>query len=427
MKTNTQRERARGVQAYRADAGQPDVRVVLTELNEAFQSFRAANDERIEALAAGKADVVTDEKVERINADVGRLQGVVDGLNRTMAAMRVGAGAGEPTTPERATHRQAFAKWFRRGDRAVDNLGDLEVKAELRTTSDPDGGYVVPREMDAEMIRILGNMSAMRSIAQVTPMGAPKLEKLVNAGGAGGGWVGETEARTDTETPTLQKLTFEPHEMYAQPLATQTLLDDADMNIEGWLADEVGITFAELEGAAFISGDGVSKPRGLLAYDTVANASWEWGKLGYIATGHATAFPSSNPGDVIHNATYGLKRAYRTGARWLMNDATQLVARKWKDGNGVYLWQPSLQAGEPSSLNGYGIVTDDYMPDLGAGEFPIAFGDFFRTYRIIDRLGTRVLRDPYTNKPYVRFYTTKRVGGGVQNFQSCLLIKCAAS
>jgi HK97 family phage major capsid protein len=202
------------------------------------------------------------------------------------------------------------------------------------------------------------------------------------------------------------------------------------VDIAAWLADEVSIAFSEAEGTAFISGSGVNRPRGLLSYDTVADASYAWGKLGYVVSGVAAALTdSTNNGiDALLNLVYAPKQGYRQNARFLMNRKTQSVVRKIKSKTEeLYLWQPSVQAGQPATLAGYPIVDDDNMPDIAAGVFPIAFGDFQRGYLIVDRQGVRVLRDPFTNKPYVHFYTTKRVGGGVQNFEALKLLKIGTS
>jgi HK97 family phage major capsid protein len=246
-------------------------------------------------------------------------------------------------------------------------------------------------------------------------------------GGSGSGWVGEKDARPQTATPDLRKLEFPTMELYAMPAATQTLLDDAAINIEQWLADEVSTTFAEQEGAAFINGNGVNQPRGLLSYEKVANASYAWGKLGFTITGGASGFASSAPGDAIVRTYYSLKAGHRNGASWLISDGVMGSIATMKDGDGTYLFKAPQLPGEMGTLMGKPVLTDDNMDALAADKFPIAFGNFQRGYVIADRTGVRVLRDPYTAKPYVLFYTTKRVGGGVQDFEAIKLVKVAAS
>jgi HK97 family phage major capsid protein len=270
----------------------------------------------------------------------------------------------------------------------------------------------------------------VRSIARVISISAASYSKLVNLGGATSGWVGENDSRSSTGTPTLSKLEFPAMEIYANPYASQTLLDDASVDIGAWLADEVAIEFAEEEGAAFVTGNGVAKPRGLLSYDFVANASWSWGKVGYVASGKAATLDTDtgkNGAEKLISLIHALKQGYRQNARFMMNTTTLETLRTLKDANAQYVWQPSIKEGVPATLFGYQVTDDDNMPSIGADQYPILFGDFQRAYLIVDRQGIRVLRDPYSNKPYVSFYTTKRVGGGIQNFQAVKALKIATS
>jgi HK97 family phage major capsid protein len=406
--------------APRADAADPAK--VLNDLKAAFEEFKKTNDEKLKA----KADVVLDEKVERINSAMSEYQKAIDDLNSKLAASRLGGG-GKVTDPAAAAHSKAFDGFFRKGADA--GLHDLEVKAGLRTSSDPDGGYLVPEEMETTVDRIAGTVSVMRQLATVMPIGTSTYKKLVGLGGAGAGWVGEAQARPETSTPTLAELAFNVMEIYANPAATQTMLDDARVDIAVWLGNEVSITFAEQEGSAFIGGDGTLKPRGVLAYDTVANASYTWGKLGYTASGVAGALTdgSNNGTDKLIDLYYSLKAPYRNGASFLMSDQVMGTVRKFKDGDGNYIWAPPTAAAEMATVLGKPVYNDDNMPAVGANAFPIAFGNFKRGYLIVDRFGIRVLRDPYTNKPWVHFYTTKRVGGGVSNFEAIKLMKVATS
>lgn len=419
--------RVRGIMSARADASEPAR--ILAELQRTFEAFKSEREDEVKAIRAGMADVVKSEKVDRINAEITKLQIALDDVNAALAAVKIGgAGGGTEVSAEARDHARAFGQFFRRGVDA--GLRDLEVKAALRTDSDPDGGYITPEQWEASIDRVLGVTSAMRGLSRVLSISAPTYKKLVNQGGATSGWVGERQARTETNTPRLVELVFNAMELYANPAATQTLLDDARVDVAQWLADEVAIEFAEEEGAAFISGDGVNKPRGILSYDTVADTSYTWGKIGFNVSGVAAALSDSthNGADALIDVSESLKQGYRSGATWLMNRKTQAAIRKLKSKTEeLYLWQPSVQAGQPATLLGYPIVTDDNMPDIGAGTFPAAFGNFQRGYLIVDRAGVRVLRDPFTNKPYVHFYTTKRVGGGVQSFEAIKLLKIAAS
>ena len=419
--------RARGLVAVRNDGG--NAAAILNELKQTFETFKAEREKEVADLKKGMADVVQTEKVDRINAEITKLQSSLDDVNATLAALKVGAaGDDNPLSAERRDYARAFDRFFRRGVDA--GLSDLAVKAAMSTDSDPDGGYVVPDQMEGTIDRVLGTVSAMRSIARVISISAGTYKKLINKGGAEGGWVGEREDRPQTAGPTLSELAFPAMEIYANPAATQTLLDDATVDIAAWLADEVSIVFAEKEGVAFVTGDGVNKPRGLLSYDAVANASYEWGKIGYVASGVAAALTDGthNGADALIDLVYGLKQGYRQNARFLLNRSTQAAIRKLKSKTEeLYLWQPPIAAGQPATLLGYPVTDDDNMHDIGAGKFPIAFGDFQRGYLIVDRVGVRVLRDPYTAKPFVLFYTTKRVGGGVQNFEALKLLKIATT
>lgn len=416
--------RTRGLVAARADAA--DAAKILAELKKTFEDFKAERDKEVADLKKQLGDVVQTEKVDRINAEITKLQTALDEVNALIAAQRVGGG-GSAVSPEKKAHATAFEQFFRRGIDA--GLRDLEVKAAVKTDSDPDGGYVVPDTMEQTIDRVLGTVSAIRSIASVMSISTGTYKKLVGMGGATGGWVGEREARTETSTPTLAELAFPAMELYANPASTQTALDDARIDIAQWLADEVSLTFADKEGLAFYSGSGVNQPRGIASYTMVADASYAWGNIGYVVSGVAAALSDSthNGADAITDLVYALKQGYRGNARFLMNRKTQATIRKLKSKTEeLYLWQPSIQAGQPATILGYPITDDDNLPDIGANAYPIWFGDFRRGYLIVDRAGIRVLRDPYSNKPYVHFYTTKRVGGGVQNFEAMKALKISA-
>jgi HK97 family phage major capsid protein len=235
--------------------------------------------------------------------------------------------------------------------------------------------------------------------------------------------VGETDARPQTNSQQIADLTFPAMELYAMPAATQTLLDDAVVDIEQWIAEEVDVVFAEQEGAAFITGNGVGKPTGLLGYTKSTVAGWGWGKTAYLPTGVAGGFAATNPSDVLVDLVYTLRSAYRQNARFLMNRKTQAMIRKFKASTGEYLWAPPATLGASATLMNFPVVEAEDMPDVAADSFSIACADFSRCYLIVDRVGIRVLRDPYSTKPYVLFYTTKRVGGGIQDFDAIKLLK----
>jgi HK97 family phage major capsid protein len=382
-----------------------------------FEEFKAANDERLARLEKKRGDVLLEEKVDRINARMDELalkhaRPALEGRNRTFsdAASR--------------EHKSAFEAYVRGGEAGA--LRALETKA-LLAGSDADGGYLVPDELEHTIGERLAAISPIRAIASVRTISSNVYKKPFMTAGPATGWVGETDSRTQTTSPTLDALSFPAMELYAMPAATATLLDDAAVNIDEWIAQEVELTFAVQEGAAFVNGDGTNKPKGFLQSTTVANGSWTWGNLGYIASGAAGAFASSNPSDPLVDLIYALKAGYRQNGMFVMNRKTQAAIRKFKDTGGAYLWQPPAQAGGRASLMTFPLIEAEDMPDVAANSLSIAFGDFRRGYLVVDRAGVRVLRDPYSAKPYVLFYTTKRVGGGVQDFDAIKLMKFAAS
>jgi HK97 family phage major capsid protein len=301
-------------------------------------------------------------------------------------------------------------------------LAALEAKA-MSISSNPDGGYLVPQETEAEIGRLLSKASPMRQIADVRQVSSSIYKKPFATAGAAAGWVGETAARPQTNSPTLAELQFPAMELYAMPAATQALLDDSAVNLDEWIAREVETVFAEQESEAFITGNGTNKPKGFMDYTKVANSAWTWGNTGYIATGVAGGFAASNPSDKLVDVIYSVRAGYRQNGRWVLNRSTQAAIRKFKDAQGNYLWQPAATADGNASLLSFPVVESEYMPDIATDAHAIAFGDFKRGYLIVDRVGVRMLRDPYSTKPYVLFYTTKRVGGGIQDFDAIKTLK----
>ncbi|MFC6445525.1 phage major capsid protein [Shinella zoogloeoides] len=389
----------------------------------AFEAFKETNDRRLGEIEQKlTADVVTRDKVDRINRAMDEHKRVLDGLALKKARPALG-GAGEGS-PEAAEHKAAFSAYMRRGDESA--LRALEGKA-MSIGSAADGGYLVPPETDGEIGRRLSAASPIRALATVRQVSGAVLKKPFATSGMACGWVAEAAARPQTNAAQLAELSFPTMELYAMPAATAALLDDAAVDVESWIASEVDIVFGEQEGTAFVSGDGVNKPKGFLSYTNVADSGWSWGNIGYIATGAAGAFKANGPSDTLIDTIYALKAGHRHNASFVMNRKTQGAIRKFKDADGNYLWRPPATPGQPASLMGFAIAEAEDMPDVAADSFSIAFGDFRAGYLVVDRTGVRVLRDPYSAKPYVLFYTTKRVGGGVQNFEAIKLVKFAAS
>jgi len=401
-----------------------EIKEAFDDFLRAFEAFKESNDERLTQIERKSTDVVTDEKVDRLNRALDEQKRALDEL--TLASTRPSLGGEFKAAPDRATRERktAFDRYVRKGD--ASGFDALELKS-LSAGSNPDGGYVVPLEIEQTIDRILQKYSPIRAIASVRQIGGNIYRKPITTVGASTGWVAETGSRTQTNSPTLSVVDFPAMELYAMPAATQVLLDDAQVDIETWLAGEVQTVFAEQESAAFVNGDGSSKPKGFLNYTNVADGSWSWGSIGYVATGVSAGFAASNPSDGLLDLAYTPKQSYRANATWVMNRKTEAAVRKFKDSTGNYIWQPSNIAGQPASLFGYPVVESEDMPDIAANSYSIAFGDFARGYLIVDRVGIRVLRDPYTSKPYILFYTTKRVGGGVQNFEAIKLMKFGTS
>ncbi|WP_105381917.1 phage major capsid protein [Neorhizobium alkalisoli] len=407
------------------------VTAAFDEFMEAFEAFKDVNDRRLGEIEQKlTADVVTRDKMDRINRAMDDQKKVLDQLVLKKARPQLGSGSGFASrwggelSAEAVEHKAAFDAYVRRGEEA--GLRELEAKAFSGGTG-ADGGYLVPPETDTEIGRRISVVSPMRALSTVRTVSAAVLKKPFATAGLSTGWVAETAARPQTNTPQLAELSFPTMELYAMPAATQALLDDAAVDIEAWIAGEVDIVFAEQEGDAFIRGDGVNKPKGFLSYTTVADSAWTWGNIGYVATGTAGNWKATGPSDTLIELIYALKAGHRQNGTFMLNRKTQGDIRKFKDADGNYLWRPPASAGQPASLMGFPIAEAEEMPNVAADSFSVAFGDFRSGYLVVDRAGVRILRDPYSAKPYVLFYTTKRVGGGVQNFEAIKLVKFAAA
>lgn len=391
----------------------------------AFEAYKETNDERLDELERRSAsDPLIDERLARIDRAIDETKRTADRLALKAVRPHIGGGSVLETAAARE-HRQAFHAYVRKGEAAGLHL--LERKAlAVTTNSGADGGYLVPPETERAVMSALRTISPIRAIASVRQVSGSVYKKPFATTGFAHGWVAETTARTQTNTPTLVEIPFATKELYAMPAASATLLDDSAVDIDAWIAEEVQGTFAEQEGKAFVSGNGTTEPKGFMSYDKEAAGDEEWGEIAHIKTGVNGAFPSENPSDKLIDLVYTLKAGYRANGTFIFNRGTQAAIRKMKDDDGAYLWQPATAAGEPSRLMGYPVVESEDMPAIANGAYAIAFGDFRRGYLVVDRVGIRVLRDPYSAKPYVLFYTTKRVGGGVQDFNAIKLLQFAA-
>lgn len=404
----------------------PGLTDLLKKQGAAFEEFKKANDTRLAAIESkGYAPEDTVAKVEKINGELTELQAQITDLAKKHRAP-AGGGEGDQLTAEQAEHKAAFrAAFMRKGDDA--GLKELERKA-LQRGSDVDGGYLVDSEMERDIDRVAGTISVVRRLADVRIIGKEGLKFRAKTSGMSARWVGEGEAGGETTNPKYAQLEIMAEEMEAEPWAYNSALDDADFDLVADVTEEAGIAFGEAEGAAFVSGNGVKKPRGFLTYDVVANASYAWNKVGYIASGGSGAFASSNPGDNVIDLLHSLRAQYRTGATLLMADTTLAALRKIKDGSGnFYLFNPDPTGKFAGMVLGAPVEIDDNMPVLAANSYSIAYANWKRAYRIVDRKGIALIRDNITAKGTTKFNFRKRVGGGMRNFEAIKLMKFATS
>lgn len=426
-----------------------EIKKILETQGQAWEEFKRTNDERLAKMDKGEAVADLEAKLAKMNdaltetgnalkdvaAKAGRPSRGIDSDEReakSLARFNACAKAsaverGAPFAPvSMETYQQykaAVSTYIRRGN---DGLTAEQVKA-INVGTGAQGGFLVGEEMEAGIDRVVARYSPMRQIARVISIGAASYKKLVKTSGNSGGTRGnERTSATEGTSANWSEIEFRPGTYLSDQRITSESLEDSVQDVEGDLMEEIGIEFAEMEGQDFVTGDGVNGPRGFQSYSMVANSSYAWGSVGYIVTGGASSFAASNPSDALIDLQHALKRQYRGNAAWTMNDATLGAIRKFKDGQGLYLWAPSgLQMGAVGQLLGHPVVTDDFMPDLGSNTYPVAFGDFMRAYYVIDRKGIAVLRDPYTAHPYVKFVARRRVGGGIANFEAVKCLKCS--
>lgn len=355
----------------------------------------------------------TEAAVEALRGDVDDVKARMDRVSRAAARPLIEGAPGGLASLE----VKSFVQGYLRAGR------ETELKS-ISGAVAADGGFAVPREIDALISARLKNISPIRSIAQVVQTGTAGYRKLITTGGTASGWVSETGARAETSTPTFVEIAPPSGELYANPAASQAMLDDAAFDIQTWLSGEIAMEFARAEGAAFITGTGTNQPKGFLTAPTAAtaDATRAFGTLQFVVSGNATGFDTT-PELKLIDLVHSLKGGHRQGASWVMNSKTLAVVRKLKAADGSFLWQPGLMEGQPNRLLGYPVVEAEDMPDVAANAFPIAFGNFRAGYLIAERSATSILRDPFTNKPFVHFYATKRIGGQVLDSDAIKLLK----
>lgn len=425
----------------------------IDKIATAFSEYKKTNDERIEALKAGQSTADFDAKLSKIDQHIAGLEEQKSKLEKLETRLaRPGAmdgGRRDGESKEAAEYRSAFNAWVRNPSdiRATQELqakgrelkkanaaamgGDdgWETRATQAVTSNnAAGGFALPEVIERQIAKIALDISPIRQLATVRTVGSPDYKELIDLNGAGFEWVGEGDTRNQTNTPDLAEIAPTFGMASARPQASEEALDDLFFDVESWLVDSASQAIAQGEGAAFVSGNGTKKPTGFLAGPTpvtTADASRAFGTLQYIASGQAAALPAS--ADVFMDMVYSLRATYRGNARWVTSKAILAGLRKYKDTSGQYLWQPSVQAGQPSTFLGYQVVEAEDMPGIAANAFPLAFGDFREGYLIADRVGMRITRDDITQPGFVKFYVRRRVGGKIRNSQAIKLLKISAA
>ncbi len=395
-----------------------EIKQLVEELNRAFMEHKSKNDQRLaEIQKKGYADPLLEEQVDRVAKEIQNLTEVKSRLEQVETKLeRPGFGRHdtENTDPISRERKEAVTHYLRKGEGF---LTPQETKL-LASDSDPDGGYWMTAEISQQAVKKIFETSPMRNIATVETISTDALEIPEDLNEADSGWTSERSARTETNTPQIGVRRIPVHELYAMPKATQTLLDDSRIDVESWLSMKIADKMARIENSSFINGDGVGKPRGILTYSVGLTNP---GQVQQINSGSASALTA----DGLRKLFYAVKSSYIPNARWMMSRSAIEEVSKLKDSSGSYIWQPGFQDGEPQTLLGHAIERMEDMPQVAANSLSVAFGDFRQAYTIVDRMGLRVLRDPFSSKPFVLFYTTKRTGGDVANFEAFAIQKTA--
>lgn len=392
-----------------------EVKQVLEAQAQAWEQFKSANDQRLAAIEQRQSSSEYDAKLAKINADLEKLN---ESQKAIAAAQTRSEQSAESVSDE---HRKAFRLFMRKGDAA-----GLEGIKGARVSDDTTGGYLVPQAVVGPIVQRIFDTSPVRQVARIQSITGNAIEGAVDYGQLSVSWLDEVTASSDPTTPSLKKYRIEVNNQRSSPRISPVLLEDAAVDIEMWIGEKIARDFALSENTAFVAGSGVAQPRGFTTYTTAATAdsSRTWGQLEHVATGTSGGFGTNANGvDKMTELAYKVKAGYRANAVWMMSKATLATARTLKTSDGNYIWQPNAQAGTPASLLGYPVIEAEDMPALGANSLSVAFGDFRAGYMIVDRIGLSVLRDPYSNNPYVTFHAVRRVGGGVVDFDAIKFLK----
>jgi HK97 family phage major capsid protein len=403
----------------------------IEDSNKLFADFKTANDEKLAKLEKGIAHSDELARSTAIFADLSKTQ---DEIKRSLEDIQAkgnrpgfGGTASDDET-NAAEHKKAFRGYLAKGTEA--GLSAIEQKAlAISTNAGADGGYAVPKVIDSMMEALVVNISPIRQLANVVQVSTNDYHKLVNLKGAASAVATETGARTATNTPTLADITINSYDLYANPQATQQMLDDVYFNAEAWLADELAEEFGRQEGALFVSGTGTNQPKGLLTPTMAATAdsSRAFGTVEYVPTGVSAGWPASNPADILLTLVGKVKARYRNNASFVMSKSVLFAIAAFKDSTGRYIFNPITAPNVPATLLNYPVVEAEDVPVIAASSYSLLFGDIKRAYTVVDRIGTRVIRDPFSNKPYIGFYTTKRVGASVVNSEAYKTLKFSVS
>lgn len=447
MAAFTAKAQAVGAYEKREDPTIKSVSDALDKIATAFDEYKKTNDARIEAVKSGASTEALDAKLAKIDAHIeglGEVKTKLEKMETKLARPGVGDSARQDgESKEAVEYRHAFLDWMRapgdheRQQKAATAAKQLEAKnrdgretrsTQTVTSTGSAGGFALPEIIERQIARLSVDISPIRQIATVRTVGSPDYKELFDVNGAGFEWLGEADARNQTNTPDLAEVAPTFGMASAKPQASEESLDDLFFDVENWLISSAAEAIAQGEGAAFVSGDGTKKPTGFLAGPVpvvTADAARAFGTLQYIASGQAAALPTS--ADIFYDLIYSLRARYRNNAQWVTSKLVLAALRKYKDTSGQYLWQPALTAGQPATFMGYGITEAENMPAVGAGAFPLSFGDFKEGYLIADRVGMRITRDEITTPGFVKFYVRKRVGAKLRNTQAIKLLKVAAA
>ena len=379
----------------------PEAKSAATEFLSTFRSFK--------------------QDMSKCMTEMGQRIDAIDRKNTELRRPSLSTGAVEDLP-----HKKAVASYVRTGDE--DALRALEVEAKgLNTQVAAEGGFLIDPQTADTIDTVLRSGASVRAISRVVHVEASAYDVLIDHEEIGAGWIDEVSAVAETTAPTIDRISIPLHELSASPVASQRILDDAAFDVEGWLAERIADRFLRAESDAFVNGDGVNKPTGFLTKNTVANSAWSWGNIGYVASGSDGAFDPNNPGDALIELVYALNAEYRAGSVFIMNSKTAGEVRKMKDNQGRFLWMEGLQATQPPLLVGYPALIVEEMPDIGSDAHAVAFGNFAHGYTIAERPDLRILRDPYSARPNVTFFATKRVGGDVTDYAAIKTLKFAIS